>query len=212
MMIAHGHAHFIFRGEGDAQYSLRPKYGRHKASVLENPAGVEQRILDEFKRRGAPYVEALPSNDWEWLAVAQHFGLATRLLDWTENPLVAAFFATDARPKADRVIYALNREALKVADESFTPFAIQDVAIYRPRHIATRIMAQTGLFTVHAQPADVFTHPELERWVIASDAVGLLSAVLGIYGFNHATMFPGLDGLAHHINDWWLRGAAENAD
>jgi len=210
MVMVHGHSHFIFRGEDTAQYPLRPKFGRDKMSVLENFAGYEQRILETFKRRGSPHVSVLPLNDWEWLAVAQHFGLATRLLDWTENPLVAAYFATATKTSTDRVLYALKRDSLQSADEKSSPFELQAVVLYPPKHIATRIMAQTGLFTVHDQPAEVFTHPELERWIIAADAVIELNVALDNYGFNRATMFPGLDGLAHHINDWWLRGVRED--
>lgn len=211
MVVAHGHAHFIFRGEDDIGNPLRPKYGRHNVSTWENSTDTEQKILEDFKRRGSPHVSVMPSNPWEWLAVAQHFGLATRLLDWTENPLVAAYFATTSRSGTDRVIYVLSRDALQLADETASPFELQAAVLYRPKHIATRIMAQTGLFTVHPQPTEVFTHPALERWVISADAVPHLSAVLAHYGFNQATMFPGLDGLANHINDWWLRGTRDDA-
>lgn len=213
MVLSHANDHFIYRGEDDTRYPLRPRFGRYKIKDSDNPLTAEEEILNEFKRRSVPYVTHSPANDWEWLALAQHFRLATRLLDWTENPLVAAFFATSNFLKqTDRVIYALKRNSIETPGIVASPFAIDAVVIYRPKHIDTRISAQMGLFTAHPNPTSPFTNEALERWIIKMEAVIKLNLTLDGYGFNQATMFPGLDGLAEHINEWYLPGLSEESE
>jgi hypothetical protein len=53
-------------------------------------------MLDEFRRKARPFLSSLPQNDFEWLFVMQHYGVPTRLLDWTSNALVALYFATES--------------------------------------------------------------------------------------------------------------------
>ena len=166
----------------------------------------------EFKRRGLPYIAQLPDNDWEWLSLAQHFGLATRLLDWTENPLVAAFFATlNLNNKRDRVIYALRLNSIEISNEDASPFDIDKVTLYEPKHLSPRIIAQMGIFTVHPNPAMVFESESLERWVIKDFAAIDLGLTLDQFGFSQESMFPGMDGLAEHINFWYLHGFREES-
>ena len=62
-------------------------------------------MFDEFKRRGVAVLPSRPSDDWEFLAVARHHGLPTRLLDWTENPLAALFFALEEPSSGDSAVW-----------------------------------------------------------------------------------------------------------
>ena len=98
--------HTIWRGVKNAAYSLLSKAGRCGIS----PA-LEQHALDHFRLYAhsvAPTPQ--PTCELEWMALAQHHGLATRLLDWTMSALAAAFFAVEAgtpgEEGADAAIYA----------------------------------------------------------------------------------------------------------
>ncbi|HAA16939.1 MAG TPA: FRG domain-containing protein [Cytophagales bacterium] len=96
---------FVYRGLGDASYPLLTSLMR-----LNGPFEVlEHHLLRNFKKYA--HRNAVPGdNIWNWLAVAQHHGLPTRLLDWTHSPLVALHFATAKLQKFDRdgVIWCLN--------------------------------------------------------------------------------------------------------
>src|SRR5262245_13882265 len=91
----------IYRGVRDATFQLLTSLGRMIHVPRRERGEVEAWIFDEFKRKSRPHIQRPPTTDWDWLALAQHYELPTRLLDWTENPLIAAYFAVAQAATAD---------------------------------------------------------------------------------------------------------------
>lgn len=194
----------IYRGMKSLDYPLIPKIGR-----VEPPASVgsrqrnEMEILRLFKERAFQYLDFTPTSDWDWLALGQQYGLPTRLLDWTDNPLVACFFAVDEMSQADGVVYAYHNESYISVDKHPDPFKYREVGKFIPRHITPRITTQGGLFTVHPNPYEPFESTDMDKIIIPDKIQADLRRTLNIYGVNRFSLFPGLDGLAAHIE--WLQ-------
>lgn len=84
-------SNYIFRGLPDEKYDLQSTLNR----VCGNHLELEGALLRNFKKYASPETTS-SSNFWEVLALAQHHGLPTRLLDWSVSPYVAAHFATES--------------------------------------------------------------------------------------------------------------------
>lgn len=111
---SHGGVGWLFRGQGDLRWPLVPKAGRAEyllTDIIRDDNPLRFRDLgrfNEWKKRAFPFAPDIPENDYEALAYAQHHGLATRLLDWTLNPLVATYFAVRELPDIDGAVFCYS--------------------------------------------------------------------------------------------------------
>ncbi len=197
----------IFRGVMSSDYKLLPSIGRFKGKDKKPfDVGREQRMLMVFRQKAFPYLEK-DCTDLELLALAQHHGLPTRLLDWTWNPLVAVFFAVKdpwrAGTPKDSLIYVWNKNIEGKLEPTFNPFTINEVTLYLPHHLTKRIIAQSGLFTIHPEPNKEIQVKGLEVVRIAPECRKAIKKALQQLGIHQSTMFPDLDGVAEYVK--WLR-------
>ncbi|WP_343726964.1 FRG domain-containing protein [Burkholderia seminalis] len=83
-----------FRGHGKAGYKLIPGLYRHsQMKALAEIAKLERDTMVRFRQRSIPFSEKSLQDDWEALFFMQHYRVPTRLLDWSENPFIAFYFA-----------------------------------------------------------------------------------------------------------------------
>jgi FRG domain len=163
----------IYRGQ-PKDWPLLPSLLRLKETAIHyrDFKGLEVAVFKIFKSYSHPYLDNnKPASESEWMALAQHHGCPTRLMDWTRNPLVALFFATerDDRYEADEAVVWCYRNFDWYDEESsykkYHRSAIRYLSLqtrtkaYSPKHISPRIAAQAGCFTLHSADQHV-------RWEI----------------------------------------------
>jgi hypothetical protein len=177
----------------------------------------EREMLEDFQRRSLHLIDYHPGNSWDWLALAQHHGMATRLLDWTENPLIALWFSIATRSdeiKSDySVVWAFNvpKDDIVRSTEDKDPFKGRNVKVFKPNHITKRISSQFGWFTIHkSEENKKFVPFELNPdygqriFKIKIDPKCFRECKMRLhnFGINSSSMYPDIDGLAKHVE--WL--------
>jgi hypothetical protein len=204
---------YVYRGHGAASFALRPKVGRLKPPANSPRTRVNEKLMLELFRRQSPdRIELTTTTDWELLAVAQHHGMSTRLLDWTRNPLAALYFAVcrkeetweeDGRPRKENAeIIVWPSPKIDLTKElPPLPLEITEVLKYVPRITTPRLRVQSGMFTVHPDPTVIFNPPGIQRITIPHAKRRELKESLYRHGINESVLFPDVDGLARHI-DW----------
>jgi len=203
--------YYLFRGQRE-DWNLLPKLSR--LSPMHSIFETEKSIFRDFNLESAPYLNPLPQNDWDRLAIAQHHGVPTRLLDWTKNPLAALWFAVRDTPvnlKKHGVVWIFKPESKDIIDDTqkSDPFRGTRTKVFEPTHVTTRIKAQDGVFTIHKYIDRIddfiaFNNQQvykrrLEKIKVPTSKFARIRTQLHRCGVHSASMFPDLDGLASFV-------------
>jgi len=204
--------HVLFRGQR-SNWPLLPRIARLTLRPDDDLLSAEKRMFEDFQRQALPFIGVAPKSDWDWLALAQHHGMATRLLDWTLNPLAALWFAVEVpaeggNPGVLWLFDVADSDRALAGDES-SPFGNEVTRVFQPRHITRRIVAQSGWFTSHKfnGPEKKFIALErnrkykgrLRKLHVPAGSFFNLRADLDRCGVNAASLYGDLDGLSRHI-------------
>ena len=166
-----------FRGHRDSSWKLSPKLYR-----VEYKDADESEIRLEFESRALQLIQGrMPSEKWEWYFLMQHYGAPTRLLDWTDNPLLALYFAVADHPRdCDAAVWVLDpdwlnrklrrgiegamlpdwKEAnsyLKDLEDAFegTKVTARMPAAIDPPHVDRRLAVQSSRFVIFGVDRDL---------------------------------------------------------
>jgi hypothetical protein len=205
----------LYRGQATDQ-PLLPSVCRDDPSL--NQVEIEKDMLTELCRRASLFTTT-DDNQWNLLVRAQHFGMKTRLLDWTSNPLVALWFACqDAYYfSQDSFVYIFqaDEESVVNSTKESSPFTQNKTKILRPTLNNERIIAQSGWFTVHQYSkknkkfvpleANLEYKQGVTQFTIPHSSKKEILIKLSRYGVNNRTIFPDLEGLCRHLNWRYLR-------
>jgi hypothetical protein len=206
-----------FRGQSNSAFALLPGLMRAK-----NGTDKESFIFQKFVRYSFKAFTS-QKTDWEALFDMQHYGLPTRLLDWSETLGIATFFAVNYTDgKSDAAIYVLDPVALNeysgVKEVPFIPentdfdykkiywekkpFApVYPIAI-QPIFQNDRILAQAGMFTVHgddATPIEKLCQKAVKKVLLSQKAILEAQEFLEISNINARSVFPDMMGVAAHV-------------
>jgi hypothetical protein len=190
---------WLYRGVVQKDYELIPSIGRNWSKRLDITE-LEMEFLKRFREQAIAYVNPIPSTNWEWLMVAQHHGMHTRLLDWTTNPLVALYFGSEKDFQSDGRVYRISEVPSLDPKRTRNISDLSEDLIVRPPHISPRIAAQSANFTVSKNPTQPFqSGGNYHQIIIPANKKKLILDELNRYGINFATLFPGLDGVSKKL-------------
>mgnify|MGYP000131099911 CR=1 FL=1 len=191
----------VYRGHADSEWELKPSIGRHYTNDWKGVLGIEKKSLADFKKKSVPHLKHIPKSDIEWLCLMQHYGLSTRLLDFTTNPLIALFFTTDPAIKKDGELITAEYSKRNEAVANNKLFNNDNNFSYHPPHITERIIGQNGIFVYSRVPNSPLNEKQISRIPIPKEVKADIRKELVQLGISNASLFPSIDGICNDLND-----------
>jgi hypothetical protein len=234
------HSHAWFRGHSKRSYRLEPGVYRDDftAQARSLPGGnlenkrlnLEREMLSEFRTAGAALLN--PNQVVPLYFIAQHYGMPTRLLDWTANPLAGLFFAVSENDDDDGDVYVMEPtqvmpkpdpnnkdEPPRYVRTMRHPYVVDAIGVsfwhepqrvwpplvlpVRPDSETGRIGLQSSLFTLHMHNITPKTNPTLARIRIPAGKKPDLREELHRLNINQFSIYNDLDHLSKEIRRNW---------
>lgn len=207
----------VYRGVSKSSYKLLSSLSRVNTHQISNEVdSLESNLISEFKRLALPELKSQPTTDFEWLFLAQHYGLPTRLLDWTINPLIALFFAVEKNDGEDAKIFrcahpltydyerfdyrtAEIQEKLKHPLDILHGMNYGKVLFIQPPYKDARYINQKSIFSCQAKPLEPLDVDSITELVIDRTLKFNLREQLRVMGISHSFVYPGLEGVSAEI-------------
>jgi hypothetical protein len=212
------------------EFSTRAEQLRKSGDLEERRLHLEREMLSEFRSAGAALLNR--ESVVEIYFTAQHFGMPTRLLDWTTNPLAGLFFACDGVPEEDGVVYAMDamkvipegavvseteklhrsimtmrhrlvRDAIELSFWKPQPKLIPYILPVRPDVLPGRIGQQSSCFTLHVHRAPAVEIPTFITIVVDGEKKKEIRDELHRVNINQFTIFTDLEHLSREIRKSW---------
>lgn len=218
--------HLWFRGVADESWPLLPSIQRSKDRII-----CEKYIINDFYIKARQVLENSPpkKNYAAWISLMQHFGLPTRMLDWSSSPLIASFFAVEKyeeHPETDAAIWVLTPGLLNRKEgfgtciypvDADTAQKMLRPAFKKQRHTTSvddkilachstennlRMYSQQANFTIHnslKRLEDICDDDTLYKIIIPKDSRRSFLTNLEIFGITESFVYPDLEHISNDL-------------
>ncbi|MBK6266956.1 FRG domain-containing protein [Marivirga sp. S37H4] len=201
----------LFRGQSSND-PLLPSIARKEPK--KDTTELERQMLKELIRQTNTKINGQQFDEWDWLIYAQHYGMKTRLLDWTSNPLTALWFACSNPYKmnSDSYVYIFLHAEEFLLDKSKekSPFTRSKTKVLKPTLNNQRVISQSGWFTAHKYSktnerfVDLRSNREMKENImevqIPNEIKTKILEGLNLFGINNKSLFNDIGGICQHIN------------